>query len=147
MASLGEFAARIRLRGRQVEEGVNRIVRQVALVCDRELVLETPVDTGRARSNWIVSLGSAVTDERPPYAEGEGLGKGEAANAAAAMAQGQQVIGQRRPGTDIFISNNVRYIGKLNDGWSAQAPSGFVQAAIKRAVQVVVRAEVLRNGD
>lgn len=144
---LGSFAHRIRLRGQQVEEGVNRIVRTVALVVDRELVLETPVDTGRARSNWIVSLGEAATDEREPYAEGSGLGKGEGSNAAGALAQGQAVIAGRRSGTDIYISNNVKYIGRLNDGWSAQAPSGFVQAAIKRAVEVVVRAEVLRGGN
>lgn len=147
MAGLREFANRIRIRGRQVEENVNRIVRTVALVADRELVLGTPVDTGRARSNWIVSLGTPVTQEREPYSAGEKLGINEANNASSAMGQAQEEIARRRPGTDIYISNNVGYIGRLNDGWSAQAPSGFIQAAIKRAVNVVVQAEVLRGGD
>lgn len=146
MAGLGDFARRIRLRGRQVEEGVNRIVRKVALVADRELVLETPVDTGRARSNWQVSLGSALTTEREPFAPGEGLGKGEGANAAGALAQGQDRIGARKSEQDIYIQNNVSYIGNLNDGTSAQAPAGFVQAAIKRAVAAARNGRVF-DGD
>lgn len=143
---LGDFARRIRIRGRQVEEGVNRIVRKVALIADRELVLETPVDTGRARSNWQVSLGSPITDEREPYAPGEGLGRGEGANAAGALQQGQDRIGQRKSGQDIYIQNNVSYIGRLNDGSSAQAPAGFVQAAITRAVGAVKNGRVF-DGD
>jgi hypothetical protein len=147
MASLGEFAHRIRLRGRDVEKGVNRIVRTVALVVDREVVLGTPVDTGRARSNWIASLGSAVTDVRDPYSPGNKLGIGESNNAEAAMSQAKTIISTRKSGTDVYISNNVDYIGLLNDGSSAQAPAGFVQSAIKRGVNVVVQAEVLRGGD
>lgn len=147
MASLGEFAHRIRLRGEQVEKGVNRIVRTVALVVDREVVLGTPVDTGRARSNWIASLGSGVTDVRDPYSPGNKLGIGESSNAEGALSQAGEVISRRQPGTDVYISNNVDYIGLLNDGSSAQAPAGFVQSAIKRGVNVVVRAEVLRGGD
>ena len=49
MTSLGAFARRMRARGRALPDRVNRVKRQVALVADRELVLETPVDTGRAR--------------------------------------------------------------------------------------------------
>jgi len=146
MASLGDFARRIRIRGRQVEEGVNKIVRKVALVCDRELVLETPVDTGRARSNWQVSLGSPNTSEREPYAPGEKLGQSEGQNAAGALAQGQERIGARKSEQDIYIQNNVDYIGRLNDGSSAQAPAGFVQAAIARAVKAA-RGERVFDGD
>lgn len=144
---LGDFARRIRLRGRQVEEGVNRIVRKIALVADRELVMETPVDTGRARSNWQVSLGSPITSQREPFSPGEGLGKGEGANAAGALAQGQDKIGKRKTEQDIYIQNNVDYIGALNnDGTSAQAPAGFVQAAITRAV-AAARGERVFDGD
>jgi len=146
MAGLGAFARRIRVRGRQVEEGVNKLVRKCALIADRELVLETPVDTGRARSNWQVSLGSPLSSEREPYVPGEALGKGEGQNAAGALAQAQERIGARRSGQDIYIQNNVDYIGALNDGSSAQAPAGFVQAAIQRAVSAVRNGRVF-DGD
>lgn len=145
MAGLDDFSRQIRRRGRQVEEGANRIKREVALIADRELVLETPVDTGRARSNWIVSLQAPVLAEREPYAPGEGLGKSERANAQAAIEQGISRITVAMPGQTIFISNNVSYIGRLNDGWSAQAPSGFVQGAVMRAVGSVRGARILRG--
>lgn len=146
MTDLNGFSARMRRRGRQVEDGANKAKRQVALIADRELVLETPVDTGRARSNWIVSLGAPVLDAREPYAPGEKLGKGERRNAQAAIEQGTVRIALSKPGQDIYISNNVDYIGRLNDGSSAQAPSGFVQAAVTRAAAAVRGARVL-DGD
>ena len=36
-----------------------------------------------------------------------------------------------------WVANNVPYITKLNGGSSKQAPSGFVQIAIARAVQAI----------
>lgn len=143
MPTLGEFAHRIRRRARQVETGVNETKRKVALIVDRELVFETPVDTGRARSNWVVSLTAPVFDVREPYAPGDRLGKNERANAQAAIEQGSIIIATVRPGDDIYISNNVHYIGLLNDGFSAQAPSGFVQSAVIRGASAVRGAKVL----
>ncbi|MGK2911230.1 MAG: hypothetical protein ACSLE1_15725 [Sphingobium sp.] len=36
------------------------------------------------------------------------------------------------PGGAMEISNSVPYIGKLNDGHSKQAPTGFIEAAVDR---------------
>jgi hypothetical protein len=146
MVSLGEFARRIRLRGRQSEEGINRIVREVALVADREVVMQTPVDTGRARSNWLLSLGGPSGAEIAAYAEGK-KGSTSGANSRAAMEQAKTAVAARQPEQDIYISNNLPYIGLLNDGSSAQAPAGFVQAAVKRAASAVRLRRVFRNGD
>jgi len=146
MATLGVFARRIRERGRQVEEGVNEIVKKTAIVADREVVLSTPVDTGRARSNWLLSLGGPSTSEIEAYAQGKG-GSSGTANANAAMAQAQAAVQARRPEQDVYISNNVPYIGRLNDGWSAQAPAGFVQAAVQRAAAAIRNMRVFRRGD
>lgn len=146
MADLGEFARRMRRRGRQVEDGVNRVVRATALVADREVVLATPVDTGRARSNWIVNVGGPSSEEIQPYAPGQ-AGSTGSANAQAAMAQAEAAVQNRQLEQDIFISNNLPYIGRLNDGYSAQAPAGFVQSAVQRAAQVVRQARVLSDGD
>jgi hypothetical protein len=126
-----------------VEEGANLIKRKVALVVDREVVLETPVDTGRARSNWIASIAAPILSDHEPYAPGAKLGKSERANAAAAMEQAQLVISAVKSGDDIYISNNVHYIGLLNEGSSAQAPSGFVQSAVLRGVSAVRGARIL----
>ena len=45
---------------------VSRIMRKVALAVDQVAVLRTPVDTGRARSNWVVTLGAGTRLEVPP---------------------------------------------------------------------------------
>lgn len=122
MASLGEFAQRIRTRGRKAAEKVDERVRKTALVIARELVLSTPVDTSRARSNWVVGLGGAETAEVP------------ASSAGATISAAESEIARRKAGQDIYISNNVPYIGRLNDGSSAQAPAQFVEQAIQRGV-------------
>lgn len=145
MASLRAFPSRMRALAKRVEDNTNLLVRRTALVAQRELVLETPVDTGRARSNWFVEIGEPYYDELEPYAPGENLGTGEAANARAALAQGQAAVKHRRPGQDIYISNNVRYLQYLNNGSSAQAPEGFIQDAVFRARQFARGHKVLKK--
>lgn len=143
MSTLSGFARNMRRRGRRIEARTTRLKREAALIADREVVLATPVDTGRARSNWIVSLDAPVVSPRDSYAPGVKLGRGERANADAALAQGKERIGAARAGQDIYISNNVYYIGRLNEGYSAQAPAGFVQSAVARAVAHVRRSKVV----
>lgn len=130
--------------GRQVEVGSDALVKKVALAVDQVLVLGTPVNTGRARSNWIAQAGGPATSEIGPYSPGVGLGIGEGANAAAALNQGRSAIASRQPGQDIYISNNVDYIEDLNNGSSAQAPAGFVEQAVDTGRRVARRGRVLK---
>lgn len=116
-----------------------------ALAADQAVVLATPVDKGRARSNWLVELDAPARTTVEPYAPGLGGNTG-GANAAAAIAQGQATIalynGDRN--TAIAISNNLPYIGRLNEGSSLQAPAGFVEKAVQAAVKQVQGARLLR---
>lgn len=89
----------------------------------------TPIDTGWARNNWVPAIGAPL--EAPvatPETTSPGAQRGALAQVAARyrLAQGP-----------IFISNNVPYIGRLNDGHSQQSPAGFIQAAITRAIRTV----------
>lgn len=87
----------------------------------------TPVDTGWARANWLANVSTpsknvAGTPESVNVAESEqqsGLGK---------------VLLYRLAAGPVYISNNVPYILRLNEGYSKQAPAGFVQRAIQEAV-------------
>lgn len=136
------FARRMRLRAEELERGVTRLVQTVSIAVDQALVLSTPVDTGRARSNWIVSTGQPTSEVIPPYAPGENLGTGEGANANAALEQGRQEAENYRLGQTLFITNNLPYIGRLNDGSSAQAPAMFVEEAIQEGVRAVEGADL-----
>ena len=116
MADLNGFARRMKIRGAQVESGVNKAVQKVALAIDQAVVLATPVDTGRARSNWQVSLIVPILSTREPYAPGRSLGLSESANARAAIGQAKAIIPARKPEQEIHITNNLHYISDLNRG-------------------------------
>lgn len=139
MAGLGDFSKRIAVLAVSLEEGVHRTVRKAALAADQAIVLATPVDTGRARANWVVSINAPASGERP-------MPSSPAAGASEALEQGREVVG--RYGTNsshsaIHITNNLPYIGRLNAGSSAQAPAGFVEEAVQAAVAAVREARVL----
>lgn len=138
------LAIRLTERAKTYQKKVDELQRQVALVVDSALVLATPVDTGRARSNWITTTGKRANYSVLPYAPGENLGIGESANASATMAQAREALKSHASGEAIFLTNNVRYIGDLNQGTSPQAPKNFVQIQVRSAVKAFSRSEIAR---
>lgn len=146
MATSDQFAKAIQLYADGLRTTVPQIVRKTALAIDQAVVLATPVDTGRARANWLVSVDAPKLDEIPPYAEGK-EGSTAGPNAQGAIDQGQAAIAEFGPDNkSIHITNNVPYIGALNEGSSAQAPANFIQQAIDAGIAVVQRAEILKKG-
>lgn len=129
--TFGQFARQMDIRAKQVETGASRLVREAAIAILQAVTVATPVDTGRARSNWIVALGQPSVRTRKAFAPGKKLGSGEGANLRAVLDEGNAKISERRTGKAIYISNNLPYIARLNDGYSAQAPKMFVEQAIK----------------
>lgn len=126
---LKRFAVRIRQVGTAVEENAGKLVRKVALSVDATVVSATPVDTGRARSNWQVEIGKPAKGVLPafvPGKEGDTVGP----NTQMALALGAAAIATYKTGETIHLTNNLPYIGALNNGHSAQAPAGFVQTAV-----------------
>ena len=120
MADLRQFAGRIRVMGKRIEKNADAMTRKVALAVDSAVVIATPVDTGRARSIWQVNLGGPASGTRDALDQ----------TGQAAIAEGRTEIAKYKGGSAIHITNNLPYIGRLNDGWSAQAPSGFVEKAV-----------------
>lgn len=126
------------------QEAENRM-RSTGKVALRTVVRRTPVDTAKARSNWIVTNNRPTRRQRPgPFRPRSRAGIGERANANAAIQAGDRVIDSFRLGKftilgskTIFIQNNTDYIETLDNGFSSQAPAGFsdlaVQAALKEA--------------
>jgi hypothetical protein len=132
--SFADLASSMNRRASNLPRAVNAVAKALAEAVDFQVVISTPVDIGVARSNWVVSLGTPVDDFIEAYAPGSHLGIAEKANAFAAIIQGRKEIQDRQPGQNIVIQNNAPYIGRLNDGWSAQAPAGFVEGAIQHAL-------------
>lgn len=117
-----------------------RVVSRLGVAAHAELVKApseggTPVDTGWARANWVPSIGTpfeGIAGSRESAEDGR-VDQGPAQQGLARVAAAYRI----RQGP-VFVSNNVPYVPRLNDGHSRQAPSGFVQAAIERAVRAVV---------
>jgi hypothetical protein len=110
-----------------IDNNTLTVLRKVSLVVDQAVVLATPVDTGRARSNWITSLNMASTKIIP-----EGIDK----SGSAAMAQNMDETAKVKLTDVLFICNNLPYIGGLNDGHSKQAAANFIQRAAQVAKNI-----------
>ena len=128
---MNNFSKRFTTLTENFLKGVDKVVKTAAIVADRELVISTPVDTGRARSNWIVSIGPSSNQIR------------EIISLESNLAQSKSTIESRTFGQDIAITNNLTYISRLNEGYSAQAPAGFVQDAVMIAVKEARKVKVL----
>lgn len=120
MAELGDLNGILKKAGNTIAENADRLTRRCALAIDAAVVLATPVDTGRARANWQVEIGSPASGTVDPTDK----------SGQAALDAGKKVIEGYKSGDAIYITNNLPYIERLNDGWSAQAPAGFVEQAI-----------------
>jgi hypothetical protein len=94
--------------------------------------LGTPVDTGWARANWLPSVGEPTL----MAAQARDAKPGQVAARQQQAEQGlNRVLTWDLPDGAIFDTNNVPYIGRLNDGHSPQSPPGFIQSAMEKAVQ------------
>lgn len=124
---------------RFVLDALNRFtekhVKVITLDAVANLVEDTPRRTGWARSNWVPSIGSPKELDGTPPAEDQARAAVGQRDAAREAGIAQIVTGYRLSLGRIYITNNVPYIQRLNDGSSKQAPAGFVQAAILRAVR------------
>lgn len=140
MSDMKSFSKQIRLTAKTVEQNVDRLVRKVALAVDTAVVMGTPVDTGRARANWQVSVGDAPDGvlfpepEKPPSPE---------AGAQRSLDEAQQKVAEYKGRGIIHVTNNLHYIEKLNAGSSAQAPAGYVEQAAIAASETIATAEDL----
>jgi hypothetical protein len=132
------------------------MVRRVAFAVDRALVMGTPVGNpdlwkannvpkkinrgkkgytgkgyvgGRARANWIPTLGT-------PY---NGMVERKDRQGAATIALLAPITADFRLGTTVWISNNLPYMDRLNNGHSTQAPVGFVEMAIEAGIREAMR--------
>ena len=92
----------------------------------QQVVIATPVDTGQARGNWRVSVGTIDKSVDETLTDKSGNG---------AISQGIRTIQAGGGlGKIVHVSNALNYIERLNDGWSMQAPKNFVQIAFNNVV-------------
>lgn len=107
-----------------ITSDINQDIRALAFKILRNVTVATPVDTGRARGNWQVGIDRAKLDILTVNDKSGSIAIGKGANELRGV----------KDFDSIWITNNLPYIGRLNEGHSQQAPKKFVEAGIVRAL-------------
>lgn len=105
-----------RLANELTDETMQLVTRKLALQALSGVVLKSPVDTGRFRGNWNVSIDTADRSISDTTDKG----------GSATIAKGSAVINAVPPYRVIWLSNNLPYARRLETGWSKQAPAGVL---------------------
>lgn len=136
------FGKRMMVLADRVDKNSARAVKRATRALAFALIEDTPADVGTAKSNWIVKSGGYAGGTVAAFVPGK-KGSTAGANESAAKAQAEADIAARARGEGLSVVNNLKYIGILNDGHSAQAPAGFVESAMMRAVHEGRRVRLL----
>lgn len=123
-----DLAESLERRAKEIDSAVSELAVKTAQTIVADLAYKTPVDTSKALSNWIVTLGTPATQDIKPHFPGE-YGSTQNASAQETISRAKAVLKNKKPGQSIFIANNLPYIKRLNEGYSRQAPAGFVERA------------------
>ena len=107
------FSSDVKRFNEKAEKAAEGIFRGTALSLFSKVIARTPVDTGRARMNWMAGLNHP------------GAGRFT------------RVVATAKLGDSIFLTNNLPYIEALEYGSSKQAPAGMVRVTASEFKQVV----------
>lgn len=123
----GSFAAQLQAFGELVQQEADEVFQIVATEVGQSVINLTPVDTGRALSNWNAGI-NAPDDV---YRETEDPLDSKT---SARLAGEFQLL---KFGDTAFITNATPHIPFLEYGSSKQAPSGFVRITLARFNNIV----------
>jgi hypothetical protein len=145
---VGSFEDDLRKFERKTERKMTQVGRKVALEIFQRVIYKTPVDSGRARANWQVTIGAPATGT-VELSDKDGSATMSLATAASAGF---------KAGDTIYLTSNLPYIRKLEEGgypdgpktvggFSRQAPAGMVALTVQEFAQVVnqISVEVSRQ--
>jgi hypothetical protein len=104
-----------------------QLMKSASIEFFRQVIIVTPVDTGRARYGWYITVG-----EPSKIVPNEGKYKVPDINSHSKFTQ--FTVKDK-----LFITNNVPYITELNNGSSKQAPARFVENAAARVQNAVAK--------
>lgn len=117
---MSEFVGAIREFREKTMQAAEERVRDLCLDLFSRIVLRSPVDTGRFRANWRLTVGS-VPGDTLELEDKTGL---------ATISEARASLLGVRAGDTIFLSNILPYARRLEYGYSEQAPRGMVRLSL-----------------
>jgi len=124
---VGDFAADVAKFETKTLKKMDLAVRKVALELFSRVILRSPVDTGRFRGNWQVSVGNIPSGTLELDDKSGTATVSKAAAAAAGV----------KAGDIIYLANNLPYAMRLEEGYSSQAPGGMVALTAQEFKSIV----------
>ena len=118
------FSNQLKKFNKDAVEAVDRTVRAIKLELFSSIIMDTPVDTGRARGNWQTNENSPKSGELDRADRG-----------SAAISEAESNLGHGDCTT--YMTNNLPYIEQLEHGSSGKAAEGMVRKNIARIEQIV----------
>lgn len=125
-----------------IPKQVVQLQKKVVLEALRRIVLRTPVDTGRARGNWQVTIAKAASGivdnyEKVDSPEKRDQPPGLDVAGDEVIKKGLAAISNLPPYQVVYIANNLEYIEFLEEGSSEQAPpGGMVKVTVEELRQI-----------
>lgn len=140
------FSSRMDKLGDVLLANVSKTIRQAAQAATNEVVLRTPVKTGRARINWRIQLGKyrAASVKEGPGTPDINTNK-QVASTEALIDASNRIKTWKVGKGNIYIVNPVSYIASLDEGTSAQARAGMTIFAVAAARDVLRKGRLLRG--
>ena len=121
------FAEQVGAFTRKAESKIETAIRKIALDVFTEVIMMSPVDTGRFRGNWQCAIGSAPS----------GILELDDKTGTAVLAKAQAEALGLKAGQTIFLVNNLPYAQALEYGHSQQAPGGMIRLTVQRWKPIV----------
>ena len=130
--NLDEFAKKLSKQTviNKIETDIANTKKNTALFLLKQLVDTTPVDTGKAISNWVVDINIAPIGEIEAHHPGKKKNT-HSENKEETMFVAIQQLENIKSDDIIHVTNNCQYISNLNAGTSKQAAPNFVESCIE----------------
>lgn len=107
------FSQDLKNISKDVKNNLDSFYRSIALSAGNSLVMLSPVDTGRFRNNWNFSVGQ---DDTSTSASADKTG-------TMALGRLRAKIRLTKMGDTVYMTNNLPYALRLENGWSQQRPA------------------------
>jgi len=118
------FAGDVAKFNREALAKADKDRRAIIIKLFTSVIRDTPVDTGRARNNWLTSIKAPAAGTPNPPSK----------SAADALSAAAGPLGKL--GDDAYLTNNVEYIGYLEYGTPKMAPFVMVRRNMARIVSL-----------
>lgn len=126
---MASFGSQIKQFEEKAGKNITTVIRKTAFDLSKQVIEETPVDTGRAKGNWLPSIGSPDSRVIDVVTE------------SAAIEKVRDSVSGINGDVSYFLTNSLPYIRKLEyEGHSPQQKTGWVRLAMQRADEIVKKA-------